>query len=74
VIVFQGVPEREGRTLVLLGDGREVPFVSDGAGSVVARWVLSRPVELRVAARFGSVLITEAEALSVRAVADEAPR
>jgi hypothetical protein len=73
VIVFQGVPERDGRALVLLGDGREVPFVSDGAGSVVARWVLSRPVELQVAARFGDVLITEAEALAVRAVADEAP-
>lgn len=73
LIVFQGVPEREGRTLVLLGGEREVPFVSDGAGGVVARWVLSKPVELRVAARFGDVLITEAQALAVRAVADEAP-
>jgi hypothetical protein len=73
VIVFQGVPERDGRALVLLGDGREVPFVSDGAGSVVARWALSHPVKLQVAARFGNVLITEPDALSLRAVADEAP-
>jgi len=73
VIAFQGVPEREGRTLVLLGDGREVPFVSDGAGSVVARWVLSHPVQLRVAARFGDVLITEAEALALKPIVDEAP-
>jgi hypothetical protein len=73
VLTVQGVPEREGRSLVLLGDGREVPFVSDGAGAMVARWVLSRPVELRVAARFGQVLITEPDALVVRAVVDEAP-
>lgn len=74
VILFQGVPEREGRQLVLLGDGREVPFVSDGAGNVVARWTLSRNVDLRVAARFGDVLITEPESVSLKAVADEAPQ
>ncbi len=73
VIVFQGVPEREGRQLVLVGDGREIPFVSDGAGRVVARWQLSRPVELQVAARFGKVLIPEPEALSLRPIKDEAP-
>ena len=73
VIVFQGVPEREGRQLVLVGEGREVPFVSDGAGRVVARWQLSRPVELQVAARFGSVLIPEAESLKLKSVVDEAP-
>ena len=73
VIVFQGVPEREGRQLVLLGEGREVPFVSDGAGRVVARWQLARPVQLQVAARFGNVLITEPDALSVKAIEDEAP-
>jgi hypothetical protein len=73
VITFQGVPEREGRQLVLLGDGKEVPFVSDGAGGVVARWVLGRTVELRVAARFGNVLIPEADALELQAVPDQAP-
>ncbi|RYZ05519.1 MAG: DUF4175 family protein [Myxococcales bacterium] len=72
-IVVQGVPEREGRKLVLLGDGREVPFVSDGAGNVVARWVLARAVELRVAARFGDVLIVEPQSLLVEAEADRAP-
>jgi hypothetical protein len=73
VITVQGVPEREGRKLVLVGDGREVPFVSDGAGSVVARWVLTEAVSLQVAARFGDVLITEPDALELRPVADEAP-
>lgn len=74
VILFQGVPEREGRQLVLVGDGREVPFVSDGAGSVVARWTLTQPVTLQVAARFGKVLITEPDALSLKPIADEAPQ
>ena len=73
VLTFQGVPEREGRSLVLVGDGREVPFVSDGAGAMVARWVLSQSVELRVAARFGQVLITEPDALVLRSVVDETP-
>jgi hypothetical protein len=73
VIVFQGVPEREGRQLVLLGDGREVPFVSDGAGGVVARWQLARAVSLQVAARFGNVLIPEPETLSIEPVVDQAP-
>ncbi|HYP90173.1 MAG TPA: DUF4175 domain-containing protein, partial [Polyangiaceae bacterium] len=73
VITFEGVPEREGRNLVLLGDDREVPFVSDGSGSMVARWVLGHAVELRIAARFGNVLITEPEALSLQAVPDAAP-
>lgn len=74
LILFQGVPEREGRQLVLLGEGREVPFVSDGAGSVVARWPLTRAVELQVAARFGNVLISEPDTLSLKAIADEAPQ
>jgi hypothetical protein len=73
VITFQGVPERDGRKLVLVGDGREVPFVSDGTGAVVARFVLARPVELRVAARFGNVLISEPSVVSLHAVADEPP-
>ncbi len=73
VIVFQGVAESEGRQLVLVGEGREVPFVSDGAGSMVARWVLAHPVELQVAARFGEVLIPESDMLVVRSVVDEPP-
>lgn len=73
VVTFQGVPERDGRKLVLLGDGREVPFVSDGSGGVVARWVLSQAASLRVAARFGDVLITEPDALELRPIADLAP-
>jgi hypothetical protein len=74
MIIVQGAPEREGRKLVLVGGEREVPFVSDGSGGVVARWLLTQAVDLRVAARFGNVLITEPETLSLRPIADEAPR
>jgi Domain of unknown function (DUF4175) len=74
LLTFRGVPEREGRKLVLVGEGREVPFVSDGAGGVVARWTLSKPVTLRVAARFGQVLIDEPEALTLEPIADTAPQ
>lgn len=73
VVTFTGVPERDGRKLVLVGDDREVPFVSDGSGSVVARWTLTQPVTLRVAARFGEVLITEPDALKLEPIADLAP-
>ncbi len=73
VLTFRGVPEREGRKLVLVGDGHEVPFVSDGSGGVVARWTLGKPVELRVAARFGPVLILESGSLSVKPIPDAAP-
>ncbi|HEY6079738.1 MAG TPA: DUF4175 domain-containing protein [Polyangiaceae bacterium] len=73
MIVVQGLPEREGRKLVLVGGDKEVPFVSDGAGGVLARWALTAPVELRVAARFGNVLITEPDVLELRPVADVAP-
>jgi hypothetical protein len=73
VITFQGIPEREGRKLVLVGDSLEVPFVSDGSGGMVARWVLNKGESLRVAARFGNVLITEPDALKLVPVMDEAP-
>ncbi|HKY37297.1 MAG TPA: DUF4175 domain-containing protein [Polyangiaceae bacterium] len=73
VITFQGVPEREGRQLVLVGGDREVPFVSDGSGGMLARWTLTQPASLRVAARFGKVLILEPEALELRPVADQPP-
>ena len=70
---MRGVAHVEGRRLVLTDGKHEVPFVSDGSGGVVARWPLEQSAELKIAARFGKVLIEEPEALSVRAVADQAP-
>lgn len=72
-LVFRGVPLRPGRALRLHAGEREVPFVADGAGAVVARWTVMSDVRLRVVARFGNTLIEEAESLEVRAVTDRAP-
>ncbi len=73
LLTVRGVPIREGRHLVLTNGETEVPFVSDGAGGVVARWTLEQSAELRVAARFGEVLIEEPEALELESVPDEDP-
>jgi hypothetical protein len=72
-ITVRGVPLAEGRHLVLSDGTREVPFVDDGSGGVVARYVLNEDAELRVAARFGKVLIREPEGVSLEAVPDAAP-
>jgi hypothetical protein len=74
VVTVRGVPERLGRKLVLTDGKREVPFTSDAAGGVVARWTLDSDAELRVGARFGDVLVLEAESLELRALVDQAPR
>jgi hypothetical protein len=73
VVTVHGVPLANGRRLVLTDGKREVPFVEDGSGSVVARYVLSEDAELRVAARFGEVLIREAEGVTLQAVPDAVP-
>jgi Domain of unknown function (DUF4175) len=73
VIVVRGVPLCEGRHLVLRDGRREVPFVDDGAGGVVARYTLNENSDLRVAARFGAVVIPEPDHVSVEAVPDAAP-
>lgn len=73
LLTVRGKPLFEGRALVL-SDGRgEVPFTSDGAGGVVARWTLQESTELFVAARFGSVLILEGEVLPFVAEPDGSP-
>ncbi|HEX9619296.1 MAG TPA: DUF4175 domain-containing protein, partial [Polyangiaceae bacterium] len=74
VVVVRGRPTRQGRALVLTDGHTEVPFVSDGAGGVVARFTLQNDAELRVGARFGSVLVSEEDGLTLHAVADELPR
>lgn len=73
VLTVRGVPRFEGRHQVLTDGKHEVPFVSDGSGGLVARWPLEQSASLRIAARFGKVLIEEPEALDVRAVPDRAP-
>ncbi len=74
VLSVRGLPRHVDRQLVLSDGEREVPFVSDGAGGVVARWTLKDTARLRVAARFGDVLIAEPDTLQVEAALDRAPR
>lgn len=73
LISVQGVPVREGRNLVLTDGEKEVPFVSDGEGGVVARYRLRENAKLIVAARFGDVLIQEPETLELKAITDASP-
>ena len=72
-ITVHGMPLTEGRHLVLTDGKREVPFVADGSGGVVARYVLNESAELRIAARFGQVLIREPEGVVLEALPDAVP-
>lgn len=73
VLVVHGVPVRDGRKLVLTDGKREVPFTDDGALGVVARYTIENNTELRIAARFGDVLVREHAPILLRAIPDEAP-
>jgi hypothetical protein len=72
-VTLRGTPVHAGRHLFLSDGVTVVPFVDDGAGAVVARWPVNATTALRVVARFGDVVIPEAEALSITSVADESP-
>jgi hypothetical protein len=73
LVIVHGTPRRAGRSLVLTDGTHEVPFVSDGQGGVTARYLLQRSAQLRVATRFGSVLLHQASLLALEAIADLAP-
>lgn len=63
----------EGRALALSDGTREIPFVDDGGGRIVARWPLQNDVTLRVVARFGGVRIEEPRSIRVHSIPDAAP-
>jgi hypothetical protein len=73
VITVRGVPRATDRTLVVTNAGREEPFAPDGAGGIVARITVRSDAALRVAARFGDVLIDDEESLEIKMVADAMP-
>ena len=73
LVIVRGAPLANGRSLVLTDGAQEVPFADDGAEGVVARYVLHENTELRVAARFGKVLIREPEGVQIEAVPDAPP-
>ncbi len=74
VISMRGRPLWEGVGLVLSDGEHEVPLVDDGDGALVAHWDLAGDVELRVAARFGGVLIFEPGSVQVHSMPDQLPR
>lgn len=72
-VAVRGRPVHAGRRLVLTDGQGEVPFVEDGTGDVVARWVLQDSTRLQTAARFGDVLVLQPDTLEVQSVSDGAP-
>jgi hypothetical protein len=74
LLTVHATPRRAGRDLVLTDGKREVPFLSDGEGALVARWQLVGDARLVVAARFGDVLVEEPAALELDVVPDHPPR
>jgi hypothetical protein len=73
VITVRGMPRHEERALVVTDGTSDVPFVSDGAGGLVARYSVEGTTTIRIGARFGSVLIEEEDALRVHAIVDTVP-
>jgi hypothetical protein len=73
LLTVHGTPVRDGRRLVLTDGSREVPFVGDGAGGVVARWTLERSTTLRVAARFGAVAVVDEQPVRFGVRPDASP-
>jgi hypothetical protein len=72
-ITLRGRPIHAGRALVLTDGKSEVPFIDDGSGALVARWTLADTTVLHVAARFGAVRITQADAQPILSIPDEVP-
>ncbi|HET9960006.1 MAG TPA: DUF4175 family protein [Polyangiaceae bacterium] len=73
-VKIRGLPVRPGRRLVLTDGQQELPFVEDGSGQVVAQLTLQRSVQLRIAARFGDVLIYDPDEISLQIVPDQLPK
>jgi hypothetical protein len=73
LVTVRAVPTHPGRRLLLSDGTTEVPFVDDGAGAQVARWPLTESTKLRPVARFGDVVIRDAEQLSIESIPDAAP-
>ncbi len=72
-VIVEGRPLFTGRRLLLSDGVQEVPFVEDGQGGLVARLTVAQDGELRVVARFGEVIIREAERTRVTALPDLPP-
>ncbi len=67
------VPRIESRKLLLTDGIDEVPLLSDGHGGRVARWTAKDPSALRVAARFGDVLVFDTHETLLAPLEDRPP-
>jgi hypothetical protein len=67
------IPRVSGRQLLLTDGMKRVPLVSDGQGALVARWVADDPAGLKVAARFGDVLLYDVRSTRLEPLSDLAP-
>ncbi len=72
-VTVRGAPTHAGRRLLLSDGVTEVPFVEDGAGAAVARWVLGPSTTLRIDARFGDVVVAQADPFVIESIPDAAP-
>ncbi|HEX6767427.1 MAG TPA: hypothetical protein VF103_18140, partial [Polyangiaceae bacterium] len=72
-IVVRGEPTRPDRRLVLTDGKKEIPFTEDAALGVVARWTLTADADLRIAARFGDVVIRDPQPIRLRSAPDLPP-
>ncbi len=73
-LTLRARPLHDGRALVISDGERELAFVNDGEGGLVAHYTVEDDASLVVAARFGDVLIVEPEALEIIALSDQSPR
>ena len=67
------IPFVQDRALLLTDGIKEIPFVSDGQGALVARWTAESPSSLVVAARFGDVLLYDSHETRLATLQDRAP-
>lgn len=67
------MPLVKGRQFLLTDGNEQVPLVSDGQGGLVARWLADDPAGLKVAARFGEVLLYDHHQTRVQPLDDRAP-
>lgn len=73
LITIRGLPLQAGRDLVLTNGRQTVELTETTDGEVVAHWTLLQSVHLRIAARFGPILIEQDDSILIDAEPDDPP-
>lgn len=71
--MVRGRPTHAGRNLVITDGVTSAPFVDDGSGDLVARYVLGDSTDLYVAAKFGDVIVRQPDVQTILSIPDLAP-